>query len=244
AGRDRRVHTRGTDRVDVPPDERQRNARPSESGRTSPERSHRRERRLPAPRRVHRSRHQDHRLAVRSDGPAGHRSRPAQHSRRVRSAALGQLHSAASANGLTPAHDGPTAQARQATGTDRPYRRAVRKRLLIGVLATSFLLSCSTAAHDHAVAPRSAATTSTSLRRPPAIRAARSPAREPVGRTVVATLVSNDIDRTYRLHTPPLPATATRVPLVVVLHGANGNAGRVEVRYHWDTLSDRMGFVV
>jgi len=83
-----------------------------------------------------------------------------------------------------------------------------------------------------------------SLPPPPAISAARSPARELLCRTVVATLVSDNIDRTYRLHTPPSPATATAAPLVVVLHGASGNAGRVELRYHWDSLSDRTGFVV
>jgi polyhydroxybutyrate depolymerase len=31
---------------------------------------------------------------------------------------------------------------------------------------------------------------------------------------------------------------------VLVLHGASGNARRVEVRYHWDSLSDRDGFFV
>jgi polyhydroxybutyrate depolymerase len=61
---------------------------------------------------------------------------------------------------------------------------------------------------------------------------------------VVTTLVSNGIDRTYRLHTPPSSAAAKRAPLVVVLHGASGNAGRVELRYHWDTLADHVGFVI
>ena len=31
---------------------------------------------------------------------------------------------------------------------------------------------------------------------------------------------------------------------MVVLHGASGNAARVELRYHWDSLSDRDGFFV
>ena len=31
---------------------------------------------------------------------------------------------------------------------------------------------------------------------------------------------------------------------MVVLHGASGNAARVELRYHWDPLSDRDGFFV
>jgi polyhydroxybutyrate depolymerase len=32
--------------------------------------------------------------------------------------------------------------------------------------------------------------------------------------------------------------------LVVVLHGASGNAARVELRYHWNPLADRDGFFV
>jgi polyhydroxybutyrate depolymerase len=43
---------------------------------------------------------------------------------------------------------------------------------------------------------------------------------------------------------PALFHTAERAPLVLVLHGATGNAGRVELRYHWDPLSDRDGFFV
>jgi polyhydroxybutyrate depolymerase len=61
---------------------------------------------------------------------------------------------------------------------------------------------------------------------------------------VVATLTSFGVERTYRLHTPPSFKTAERTPLVLVLHGASGNAARVELRYHWDALSDRDGFFV
>jgi polyhydroxybutyrate depolymerase len=61
---------------------------------------------------------------------------------------------------------------------------------------------------------------------------------------VVATLRSFGVERSYRLHAPASFHNAERAPLVVVLHGATGNAGRVELRYHWDSLSDRDGFFV
>jgi polyhydroxybutyrate depolymerase len=61
---------------------------------------------------------------------------------------------------------------------------------------------------------------------------------------VVATLMSQGVERTYRLHSPPPTHVTERVPLVLVLHGASGNAARVELRYHWDSLSDRDGFFV
>jgi polyhydroxybutyrate depolymerase len=61
---------------------------------------------------------------------------------------------------------------------------------------------------------------------------------------VAATLTSFGVERTYLLHAPPPFHTADRAPLVLVLHGGTGNAGRVERRYHWDSLSDRDGFFV
>jgi len=64
------------------------------------------------------------------------------------------------------------------------------------------------------------------------------------GTSVVATLTSNGVQRSYRLHAPASSPAGAPPPLVVVLHGANGNAGRVELRYHWDSLSDRDGFFV
>jgi polyhydroxybutyrate depolymerase len=64
------------------------------------------------------------------------------------------------------------------------------------------------------------------------------------GATVVATVTSSGLERSYRLHVPKSYRTAKRAPLVLVLHGASGNAGRVEIRYHWDALSDRDGFFV
>ncbi len=65
------------------------------------------------------------------------------------------------------------------------------------------------------------------------------------GTTVVATLISGGVRRSYRLHAPAsLDDSTVRLPLVIVLHGASGNAARVELRYHWDPLSDRERFFV
>ena len=61
---------------------------------------------------------------------------------------------------------------------------------------------------------------------------------------MIARLTSNATSRTYRLHVPASFGSAKRAPLVVVLHGASGNAARVELRYHWDALADRLGFFV
>ena len=55
-------------------------------------------------------------------------------------------------------------------------------------------------------------------------------------------LVSLGVARSYRLHLPP--SLSTPAPLVIVLHGASGNAARVELRYHWDGIADRFGFAV
>jgi polyhydroxybutyrate depolymerase len=49
-------------------------------------------------------------------------------------------------------------------------------------------------------------------------------------------------DRTYRLYKPEgLPASA---PLVVMLHGAVGNAAQAERAYNWDELADSKKFLV
>jgi polyhydroxybutyrate depolymerase len=60
----------------------------------------------------------------------------------------------------------------------------------------------------------------------------------------VATVTSSGVERSYRLHVPGSLGAPKRAPLVFVLHGASGNAARVEVRYHWDALSDRDHFFV
>ena len=72
---------------------------------------------------------------------------------------------------------------------------------------------------------------------------ARLPDGAAPGTTAVTSLTSGVTERLYRLH---VPASYDGRPaaLVIVLHGATGNAGRVELRYHWDPLSDRDGFFV
>jgi polyhydroxybutyrate depolymerase len=67
-------------------------------------------------------------------------------------------------------------------------------------------------------------------------------------RTTVVQLTVDGKHRTYRLHSPPAlqkpQATAAKLPLVVVLHGAGATGSEVERRYHWDPLADREHFVV
>jgi polyhydroxybutyrate depolymerase len=83
-----------------------------------------------------------------------------------------------------------------------------------------------------------------SASRSPSTTEATRPDGAAPGTTLVATLTANGTDRSYRLHTPASFHAAERTALVLVLHGASGNAGRVELRYHWDSLSDRDGFFV
>ena len=64
------------------------------------------------------------------------------------------------------------------------------------------------------------------------------------GTTVVLGLPVDGVTRTYRLHTPAAFEPGRPAPLVLVLHGAMGNAARVETRYHWNPLADREGFFV
>jgi len=64
------------------------------------------------------------------------------------------------------------------------------------------------------------------------------------GTTVVLNLPVDGVTRAYRLHAPAALDPGRPAPLVVVLHGAMGNAARVETRYHWNPLSDRDGFFV
>ncbi len=61
---------------------------------------------------------------------------------------------------------------------------------------------------------------------------------------MVDEIRSNGVERSYRLHEPPATNPALLTPLVIVLHGAMGNASRVELRYHWDELADRDRFFV
>ncbi len=63
-----------------------------------------------------------------------------------------------------------------------------------------------------------------------------------VNGTSAHTIKVGGRDRTYRLYKPMgLPALA---PLVIMLHGAFGNAEQAERSYGWDELADSEGFVV
>jgi len=74
---------------------------------------------------------------------------------------------------------------------------------------------------------------------------AREPAPPPSGfvnGTSAHTIKVGGRDRTYRLYKPAgLPASA---PLVVVLHGAFGNAAQAERAYGWDELAGSKWFLV
>jgi polyhydroxybutyrate depolymerase len=60
--------------------------------------------------------------------------------------------------------------------------------------------------------------------------------------TTVHTMPFGGLDRSYRIHKPAgLPAAA---PLVVMLHGAFGDAEQAENSYGWDALADSAKFVV
>jgi polyhydroxybutyrate depolymerase len=79
---------------------------------------------------------------------------------------------------------------------------------------------------------------------PPSTAPVPPPVVTAPGTTSVAVLTSKGVERSYRLHKPPSTGPARLTPLVIVLHGAMGNAARVELRYHWDPLADREGFFV
>jgi polyhydroxybutyrate depolymerase len=64
------------------------------------------------------------------------------------------------------------------------------------------------------------------------------------GATVVRSIVVSGVTRSYRLYTPARLDASRRIPLVIVLHGASGNAARVELRYHWDQLAATKQFFV
>jgi poly(hydroxyalkanoate) depolymerase family esterase len=110
---------------------------------------------------------------------------------------------------------------------------------VIVAVAISMLVACS-GAHTRTKPPRTNAPESVPQ---PAARVAPS-VTTPPGTTSVAVLMSNGVERSYRLHAPPPVPPAGPAPLVIVLHGATGNAARVELRYHWDGLADRAGFFV
>jgi polyhydroxybutyrate depolymerase len=120
--------------------------------------------------------------------------------------------------------------------------RRVRLRAELGMIvavAVSMLVACS-GAHDRTKPPRTTAPESV----PPSAARVAPSVTTPPGTTSVTVLMSNGVERSYRLHAPPPIPPAGPAPLVIVLHGATGNAARVELRYHWDGLADRAGFFV
>jgi len=60
--------------------------------------------------------------------------------------------------------------------------------------------------------------------------------------TTVHTMPFGGLDRSYRIHKPAGLAAAP--PLVVMLHGAFGDAEQAENSYGWDALADSAKFVV
>jgi polyhydroxybutyrate depolymerase len=60
--------------------------------------------------------------------------------------------------------------------------------------------------------------------------------------TTVHTMPFGGLDRTYRIHKPA--GLAAAAPLVVMLHGAFGDAEQAENSYGWDALADSAKFVV
>jgi polyhydroxybutyrate depolymerase len=69
----------------------------------------------------------------------------------------------------------------------------------------------------------------------------RAVTRLPDG-TTVHTMAFGGLDRSYRIHKPT--GLADPAPLVVMLHGAFGDAEQAENSYGWDQLADSAKFVV
>ncbi len=115
--------------------------------------------------------------------------------------------------------------------------------MLIALVA-SIAAACSGSTGRTSVKPRTTGATSPAPTAPGATVPSTLPDGAAPGTTVVLGLPVDGDTRTYRLHTPVAFDPARPAPLVVVLHGAMGNAARVETRYHWNPLSDRDGFFV
>ncbi len=58
------------------------------------------------------------------------------------------------------------------------------------------------------------------------------------------TLTSDDVKRTYTVHTPPTWGDGTALPLLIALHGVPGNGNLMRVVTGLDDVADRDGFVV
>ena len=58
------------------------------------------------------------------------------------------------------------------------------------------------------------------------------------------TLVLDGVTRSYVVRAPALPAGATRVPMVIVLHGGGGNAANAETMTGFTAKAAKEGFIV
>ena len=62
--------------------------------------------------------------------------------------------------------------------------------------------------------------------------------------STVQTITVGGLSRTFHVYRPAAVTGATRVPLVVMLHGGFGSGTQAEASYGWDAEADRAGFVV
>jgi polyhydroxybutyrate depolymerase len=79
--------------------------------------------------------------------------------------------------------------------------------------------------------------------RPSGACGAPSPAY-PAGRTTVATLRHDAVERAFRVHVPPGYDGRSATPLVLVFHGGGGSAEQIELRSsRMNEIADREGFL-
>ena len=115
--------------------------------------------------------------------------------------------------------------------------------MLVAILG-SIAVACNGSAGRSSAKPRTTGATASPTTAAGATVPSALPEGAAPGTTVALGLPVAGVTRTYRLHTPAVLAPGRPAPLVVVLHGANGNAARVETRYHWNPVADRDGFFV
>lgn len=120
----------------------------------------------------------------------------------------------------------------------------MRRVVVLVALVGSIAVGCSGSAGRSSTTPRTTGATGPPTTAVGAAAPSTLPEGAAPGTTVALGLAVDGATRTYRLHAPAALDPGRQAPLVVVLHGANGNAARVETRYHWNPVSDRYGFFV
>jgi polyhydroxybutyrate depolymerase len=120
----------------------------------------------------------------------------------------------------------------------------VRRGVVLAAIVGFIAVACSGSTGRSSGTPRTTATTAPPTTRAGATVPSALPEGAAPGTTVALNLSVDGVTRTYRLHAPAALDPGRPAPLVLVLHGAMGNAARVETRYHWNPLSDRDGFFV